>query len=176
MKRKIFCRHECYVTNRTKDLTDLTFGRLKVVEFVGNKRWKSICQCGNEAISKTQNLTSGKTRSCGCLSREIAANLKRTHGAYDTRAHNSWSGMIQRCTNPNTKQFSDYGGRGITVCERWMTFANFLADMGQPPKGNTIERRNNDLGYTPENCEWATRKKQQRNRRTIALFEPPTSE
>lgn len=170
MKRRSFCCHECYAASRTQDLTGVRFGRLLVIEPTGDRRWRSICDCGNEAVSKTQSLTSGKAQSCGCLQREIASLLNKTHGASDTRAHNTWSGIIQRCTNPQTPQFEDYGGRGITVCEEWRDFANFLRDMGQPPPGRSIERRDNSLGYCKENCCWATRKEQQRNRRVNRLI------
>lgn len=79
--------------------------------------------------------------------------------------YKSWHTMMQRCNNPNNTQYKDYGGRGITVCERWFVFKNFLADMGVRPEGMTLDRKNNSKGYTPRNCKWSTRSEQQRNRR-----------
>lgn len=167
MKKRKFCSHGCYAASNTENFAGKRFGRLTVVSRAEGKRWLSICDCGRTATPTAQNLTSGKSKSCGCLSREMASSLKRTHGASNTPAHNTWSGMIQRCTNPNTKQYSDYGGRGITVCEEWRDFSAFLRDMGQPPNGYTIERKDNDKGYNKENCIWADRKTQQRNRRIM---------
>jgi hypothetical protein len=89
-----------------------------------------------------------------------------THGMSRTRVYRVWAAMLQRCTNPLSPAWPDYGGRGITVCESWRSFESFYADMGTPPPGLTIERMNNDSGYSLTNCRWATRSDQQRNRRT----------
>lgn len=86
------------------------------------------------------------------------------HGASKTKAYRSWDAMTQRCTNQKHKAFHRYGGRGIVICERWLNFANFLEDMGQPPSENhSLEREDNDLGYSPDNCKWATKTEQQNN-------------
>ncbi len=94
----------------------------------------------------------------------------RTHGMTGTSTHVIWLGMIQRCRDPNAQDWDRYGGRGIKVCERWQSFENFLADMGVRPDGMSVERDDNDGDYTPDNCRWATRSEQQRNRRSNVLL------
>ena len=96
------------------------------------------------------------------------SNIK--HGCSGTSEYGSWEAMIQRCRNPNDKRYKDYGGRGISICARWLDFRNFLADMGKRPKGLTLERINNDGNYTPKNCTWATLKEQQHNTRRQKPF------
>lgn len=92
------------------------------------------------------------------------------HGMAKTKVYGVWSSMKARCSNPNVKQYEDYGARGITVCDRWLIFDNFLADMGLPPRGMTLERRDNDDGYHPGNCIWASRVSQARNQRSNRLL------
>lgn len=134
------------------------------------------CACGTVKELATNNVTSGATRSCGCLAREdrlakMAANREAfakgntRHGMYGTGTHRSWSSMVQRCTNPNRHNYAYYGGRGIGIDPRWMSFDNFLADMGPRPDGMTLERMDNDKDYGPANCAWATMKQQSNNRR-----------
>lgn len=168
--RSKYCSQNCYHASRTQDLLGKRFGRLLVVEKVSDTRWRSICDCGNEAVSKRQSLCDGKAKSCGCLNKEINRARVYTHGLSKTGVYKVWCSMIQRCINPNNKQFCDYGGRGITISESWRTFENFLADMGQPQKGQSIERIDNNSGYSRENCKWVTRTEQQRNRRTNLLL------
>jgi len=119
-----------------------------------------------EAIS--QDLLSGKVKSCGCIWRQIR------HGhaiqKHFTLTYSTWYNMKSRCKNPHTPMYNHYGGRGISVCERWQNFDNFLADMGERPAGTTIERINNDKGYEPGNCRWATMKEQSHNQRDNNLL------
>ncbi|HJY92490.1 MAG TPA: hypothetical protein VJ255_19550 [Candidatus Acidoferrum sp.] len=138
------------------------FGRLTVVRFshtqTKNKRFLCRCDCGVEIIVIGNNLTRGHSTSCGCFQREGKAQVRHGHApkAGITQTYLSWAKMKQRCLNPKQVQFKWYGGRGITVCERWLIFDNFLADMGErPSRKHTINRINNDGNYEPSNCEWS---------------------
>jgi len=154
------------------NLTNKKFGRLAVIRRVDNDKWgnsKWLCQCNcpnkNQIIVLGSNLQSNHTQSCGCLWKEIASACHTKHGHRNDKIYAIWAAMIQRCTNPNNKQQKNYGGRGITVCEEWLKFPNFFADMGKQPKGYTIERIDNNKGYYKDNCTWTTPQKQARNRR-----------
>lgn len=133
--------------------------------------WVCQCECGNLSVARTQCLKRGESKSCGCLARMLARDFmigrNTTHGKSRSTTYNSWASMKKRCLNKNTPNYRDYGGRGITVCERWMKFENFLADMGEKPSSiHTLERKNNNSSYCKENCCWATMLQQQNNKRS----------
>ena len=152
------------------DLTGQRFGRLAVIREGGRSpsgkvQWKCRCDCGVTLTVTANALRVGETRSCGCLQREVARATFTTHGMKRTRVYNIWCGILRRCMNPNEPSYPNYGGRGITVCERWRSFEHFYADMGDPPPGTSIDRIDNERGYEPGNCRWATKPVQNRNRR-----------
>jgi len=129
------------------------------------------CKCGKEKEVQANHLKSGRSTQCISCARKGNKN-SLIHGMYYTVEYRAWINIIQRCTNPNSQAYKNYGARGITVCPRWLnSFENFYKDMGKRPKGMSIDRINNDGNYEPLNCRWATDKKQAINRRTIKLNE-----
>lgn len=144
------------------------FGRLTVVKSVPGRRYLCRCDCGRDRVAHTSNLTSGSVVSCGCWRRVRMATVNAT---YKTAEYRTWRAMLQRCNNPRRPEYPRYGGRGIAVCDRWLSFANFLADMGKKPLPElSIERIDNNKGYEPGNCCWATPYAQTRNRNSGNRF------
>lgn len=182
----------------TEDLTGHRFGRLTVLirDRVrrGHAYWRCACDCGNEASVASSALRSGNTQSCGCLHREMLheRNTGRRPEPFSVKGepygsmpratrrdarrtpaqkatYHSWYGMVRRCTNPDDAAWERYGGRGITVCERWLNYENFVTDVGEKPTGKTLDRINNDGDYEPSNVRWATPRQQARNTRGFKL-------
>ncbi len=157
---------------RRLDISGQRFGRWRVVRYIGGPDclWECVCDCGNAGTPQGSFLRNGRSQSCGCLRRELVAQRNErfvTHGhcrnRQRTRTHNTWQAMLARCFDKDGEWYHRYGGRGITVCKRWMKFENFLADMGERPAGRTLDRINNSGNYTPRNCRWATAKQQRNN-------------
>lgn len=154
------------------DITGQKFGRLTVVSRSGKDNfrqymWSCKCDCGNTVDVRGYSLRSGNTQSCGCLQKETNVKLRQTHGMTDTRIYTIWSGMKQRCLTPSVSCFKYYGGRGISVCEEWLTFEPFYdwAMANGYTDDLTLDRINVDGNYEPSNCRWITIQEQQKNKR-----------
>jgi hypothetical protein len=153
-------------------ITDFVkFGRWSVLGAAGKVRGNVLvacrCECGTERNVRLKRLESGNSKSCGCWRDDNLTTHGMTKSSVreQSREYWIWNSMKNRCGNPKYKHYKDYGGRGIKVCDRWMEFVNFFADMGEKPEGKSLERRDNDAGYSPENCYWADRATQNSNKR-----------
>jgi hypothetical protein len=158
------------------DLTGQRFGSLVVIVAFGRYRretvWECQCDCGKVAHAVASKLRTGRKRSCGCLQLATFAAGNPTHGLSNSREYKIWKSMLRRCIAKTGRHYRHYGSRGITVCQRWRQFVAFYADMGpRPSPKHSIERKNNDVGYSPENCVWATRTEQMRNTRNSRTIE-----
>lgn len=159
---------------RRLNLSGERFGMLVVIGDAGTRGSQRllncVCDCGKSCIKQLGNLRSGHTKSCGCSRSMTTTTEKTRHGMYGTPTYKSWSSMLTRCLNKRNNRYKDYGGRGITVCERWRDFELFFADMGKRPDRTTLGRIDNNGNYEPSNCEWQKNITQARNKRNTALF------
>jgi hypothetical protein len=171
----IMMKYICEIQTGTK------FNRLSFVELAHRDtatrkwNWKCICECGREVVAVGSNIISGRTKSCGCLQKERASAAHKTHGGSGgvSDVYYIWKNMRQRCLNPRNRAYPNYGGRGITICDRWLeSFKNFEEDMGpRPSKNHSIDRKDNNGNYCKENCRWSDDEQQVKNRRNTVFAE-----
>lgn len=152
------------------DLTGMRFGRLVALKLAPKKgkdrMWECACDCGSIAIIRGASLSKGATKSCGCYRKEVTTKRNTTHGSSKSHLYSTWCDMKRRCVNPSNKRWGQYGGRGISVCDRWNhSFENFVEDMGYPPfEKAQLDRIDNNGNYEPGNTRWVTQLQNIRNR------------
>jgi len=170
--------------HRARDLTGQKCGYLEAIRYIGSENgcrsmWEVRCQCGTTKTMQASEFLKQQKRgiiaSCGCMRRATIGKRLTTHGMSSHPAFAVWRSMIDRCHLPTHQAYHNYGARGIAVCARWRkSFENFWADMGPAYQtGLTLERRENDKGYSAANCKWATRRRQSNNKRTSVFIETP---
>ena len=164
---------------RFMNMTGLKYNRLTVVEYRGKQSWSHHqwlckCDCGNTVVCLGENLRSGNTMSCGCFNIEVNRSKGRSNNLdinlSDNKLHGSYKEMIRRCSDKNSISYPRYGGRGISVCKRWVDDENaFFKDMGKRPDGTSLDRIDNNGDYSPSNCKWSTHAEQSQNTRETKL-------
>jgi len=160
-----------------KNLVGERYGRLTVAKFGGrrNRRsyWVCVCDCGAEVEIRADSIRSGSTTSCGCAQKQAVSEANSKHGMCESPEYIAWTQARYRCGKKDHPNYRNYGGRGISVCDRWQdSFDAFYADMGpRPSDKHSLERVDNDKGYSPENCKWATSKEQGNNKRSCRIIE-----
>lgn len=161
-----------------KDLLGQKFNWLTVIDWVINGtrgKWLCKCDCGNERFAKSNELTTGHITSCGCQKSDSISKSttkhKTIHGKSRSKINTTWKHIKSRCLNKNSKDYKNYGGRGIKICDKWLTFEGFYEDMGDIPKNMSIDRIDNNGNYCKENCKWSTKKEQNNNRRNTTFLE-----
>ena len=159
-----------------EDLSGCKFGRLTVIQkdakSKGRTKWICKCDCGNVKSIQATHLKSGATSSCGCYQKERAILCNTIHGKTTTSLHNRWKAIKQRCLNSNNKRYQDYGERGINICDEWLDFRNFekWALNNGYAENLSLDRVDNDKGYSPDNCRWTDEITQNRNRRDVVYI------
>lgn len=162
--------------SQIEDLSNKQFGYLKAIKYVRvpnlvKIHWECICVCGKTHIASAANLKKGDIKSCGCMRGKLLSKANKKHGLSKSRIYYIWNNMLGRITNPNNKDYPNYGGRGITVQEDWKTFDNFYNDMKEGYSDLlTLDRINNNKGYSKQNCRWANITTQSTNRRTNVVI------
>ena len=167
------------MSRKLNDLTNQRFNKLVVVERscengkTNRTHWLCVCDCGETTTVRSSHLINGNTKSCGCHQRNAVSERSKTHGMTNSPEYNSWRAMIKRCYDKNNVAYSRYGGSNITVCDEWKdNFETFYRDMGpRPSADHSIDRRENDKGYSKDNCRWSTPKEQANNRKNNFFFE-----
>jgi len=154
---------------KIKPMIGIKYNRLTALKEVrmGNRGMIYLfqCDCGNQKELCSSAVRSGHSKSCGCLRVETTSQNNTTHGAVNSSSYQTWQAMKTRCLNPKSSSYKNYGDRNITICDKWMSFEGFFEDMGERPDGYSLDRIDNNKGYSKENCRWATPAEQNRNTR-----------
>lgn len=163
---------------RIIDMAGKKFGSLTALRATGtassgDKKWQFQCDCGSLVVATGYAARSGRRIACAACTRKLKPSKRIKHGMTESVEFKTWTGILTRCLNPNSASYNDYGGRGIKVCDRWRSsFKSFLEDVGpRPSEQHSIDRINNDKGYAPDNCRWATHNEQARNKRNTVLVD-----